>query len=106
MNNKKNKKQRGGFIDMTNAMTIIGIISVICLIYGVLVYFYGSFNPMEWFSSETGTPLSDTPLFRTPSMGPYKGNTLQEIEKPMPPPEPNPDLFKGGGKLLKKFRKR
>tara|TARA_B100001142_G_C14162518_1_gene589025 strand:- start:405 stop:584 length:180 start_codon:yes stop_codon:yes gene_type:complete len=48
MNNKKNKKQRGGFVDMTNPMTIIGIISVICLIYGVLVYLGYATHPKEW----------------------------------------------------------
>ena len=113
MNNKKNKKQRGGFVDMTNPMIIFGIISVICLIYGVLVYLGYAPNPMEWFNSEANTSLSeantslsDNPLFRTASMGPYKGNTLQEMEKPMPTPEPKPDLWKGGGKLLKKFRKK
>lgn len=105
MNNKKNKKQSGGFVDMTNPMTIFGIILVICLIYGVLVYFEYVPNPMNLFSSETGTPLSDNPLFRTPSMGPYDNDTLQEIEKPILKPEPNPDLFKTGGKLLKKLRK-
>jgi len=33
---------------MTNPMTIIGIISVICLIYGVLVYLGYATHPKEW----------------------------------------------------------
>ena len=112
MNNKKNKKQRGGFVDMTDHMIIFGIISVICLIYGVLVYFNGSFNPkewkypMEWFSSETSEPQD---LFRSDSaepLGVQVGNTLQDLEKPIPKPVTNPDLFKTGGKLLKKFRRK
>ena len=112
MNNKKNKKQRGGFVDMTNPMMIIfGIISVICLIYGVLVYFYGSFNPMDWFGSETGKTLPTMDLFRSDSAADPLGiqpepPTLEAKDVPIPKPKTNPDLWKGGGKLLKKFRRK
>lgn len=108
MNNKKNKKQRGGFVDMTVPMTIFGIISVICLIYGVLVYLGYAPNPMEWkypmewFSSETSEPMD---LFRSDSaepLGVQVGNTLEEKDVPITPDK----LFKGGSKLLKKFRRK
>lgn len=118
MNNKKNKKQRGGFVDMTNPM-VIGVIVILCLacIYLGLV-FMGGFdaNPLEWFNSETDISseiskmLPTTPaLFRSDSaepLGVQVGNTLQDLEKPIPKPVTNPDLFKTGGKLLKKFRRK
>jgi len=112
MNNKKNKKQRGGFVDMTVPMTIFGIISVICLIYGVLVYLGYAPNPMEWkypmewFSSETSEPMD---LFRSDSaepLGVQVGNTLEEKDVPMTKPVTPDKLFKGGSKLLKKFRRK
>ena len=45
-NNKKNKKQRGGFINMNDPVTmgiIISLVVVVCVvcIYGGLVYFGG-----------------------------------------------------------------
>ena len=112
MNNKKNKKQRGGFVDMTVPMTIFGIISVICLIYGVLVYLGYAPNPMEWkypmewFSSETSEPMD---LFRSDSYEPMrieKSKTIEGLETPIPKPEPSKELWNGGGKLLKKFRRK
>lgn len=118
MNNKKNKKQRGGFVDMTNPM-VIGVIVILCLtcIYLGLV-FMGGFdaNPLEWFSSETDISseiskiIPTTPaLFRSDSadpLGVQVGNTLEERDVPMTKPVVPDKLFEGGSKLLKKFRRK
>ena len=93
-------------------MIIFGI-SVICLIY-VLVYFNDSFNPIEWkypmawFSSETSEPMDLLRSDSAESLGVQVGNTLESLEKPISNPElkPSKKLWMGGGKLLKKFRRR
>ena len=96
MNNKKNKKQRGGLVEFFTPLTIIVIIF---LVYGVLASINKSFNPMEWWrkwessDSDNNDGLiynSEDPTTNLPK--PYK-----DI--------PNlPNL--GGGKLLKKFRRK
>lgn len=105
MNNKKNKKQRGGFVDMTNPM-VIGVIVISCLacIYFGLV-FIGGFvaNPLEWFNSGKIQLSLFPPEHVLDSTGSL---SLEELDVPLTQRNPDPNLFKEGGKLLKKFRRK
>lgn len=111
-NNKKNKKQRGGFIDMNDPVTIgimIGLVVVVCVvcIYGGLVYFGGmDVNPMNWFNSEpTLANTSETRMFRTDTDPPnINMGTAEENFKPMQNPGNNIEKFQEGGRKL--FRRR
>ena len=67
MNNKKNKKQRGGFSDdpmmMSMMIGLLVLVTLVC-IYGGLVYFGGmDVNPMNWFNSESNLTKSKDPLY-------------------------------------------
>ena len=115
-NNKKNKKQRGGFINMNDPVTmgiIISLVVVVCVvcIYGGLVYFGGmDINPMNWFNSEPNSEpnletISETRMLRTDSDPPnINMGTAEENFKPMPNPGNNIEVFKGGRKLFRRRR--
>ena len=109
-NNKKNKKQRGGFINMNDPITmgiIIGLVLVVCVvcIYGGLVYFGGmDVNPMNWFNSEPNLEKGNyDSLFRTPSTK-ADAKVASEIDDPLPDPGNNIEVFKGGRKLFRRRR--
>ena len=98
MNNKNNKKQRGGFINMNDPVTmgiIIGLVVVVCVvcIYGGLVYFGYSANPLDWFNSAN-----------TPDIN------MRTVEENLPTPTPTPmpgnniEVVKGGSKLFRRRR--
>lgn len=95
-NNKKNKKQSGGFINMNDPVTmgiIISLVVVVCVvcIYGGLVYFGYSANPLDWFNS------ANTPDINM--------RTVEEnLPTPTPMPGNNTEAFTGGRKLFRRRR--
>ena len=111
MNNKKNKKQRGGFIEdpmmMSMMIGLLVLVTLVC-IYGGLVYFGGmDVNPMNWFNSEpTLVNTSETRMLRTDSDPPNVNmGTAEENFKPMVKPPYNKDVAGSpisGGKLFRR----
>jgi len=95
MNNKKNKKQRGGLVEFFTPLTIIVII---CLVYGVLAAINKSFNPMEWWKKWKSSDFDNNDGL---VYNPEEPSTI--LPKPYVE-KVGPNL--GGGKLLKKFRRK
>lgn len=114
MNNKKNKKQRGGFSDdpmmMSMMIGLLVLVALVC-IYGGLVYFGGmDVNPMNWFNSESNL-VKNSPenrIFRTDTDPPNVNmGTAEENLPPMVKPPYNKDVAGSpisGGKLFRRRR--
>tara|TARA_Y100000817_G_C16837694_1_gene536510 strand:- start:842 stop:1243 length:402 start_codon:yes stop_codon:yes gene_type:complete len=128
--NKKNKKQRGGSDEFFTPMTTIAIIGFICLLYGILVAANGSFNPVEWWRKwglldsnkyDANSSGNNVRLHHAAVVHPGDSNyssdnvPLHYSQSPQPgdsvtpryvSSRTQPVLNVGGGKLLKKFRRK
>ena len=119
--NKKNKKQKAGFIDLGNPIMISVMMIIILLsVYGGLVYFGKyDYNPLNWFEnfSPPSTPSASSSMPPVPNASvnnipeivrvptaqlPISGNNIPEIVRV---PTASPPLSTGG-KLFRKFKKR
>ena len=107
---KKNKKLFG-MIDLNDPMMIgvVVVLFLLCVYLGVVVVLGKPYNPLEWFSGSSTTPevanttsesLSGPVELRPASNDPL--NPLKQFNSPVDDNFPG----MGGGKLLKKLRRR